>query len=358
MITLRKVAADLGLDCGTVSHILNHDDARYSVATRKRVRDYASKIGYRPNAIARAMRTRKTGIVGLLFRQEPGHPLAGELYYSRIIEGVETELLDAGYKVLLASVSNAEIASCQLPSIYQDGLVEGLIVLGTSDKAWIRSLYKACRRLVVVDEAPLGFPAVVSANFEGGRQVARYFWEHGHRSFALITGARPNPNFQERLDGFQSWISEQLDSDVTIPVFKGDAWRDGGRQAALEVLGMPLRPSAVFCVNDHMAIDAMKALQDAGYRVPEEVSVIGFDDILVSAYASPALTTIAVDKTLMGRESARMLVERLRDAGKLPASRKELSLKIVERASVSSILEKMDKENTRIPCAGNRSLHP
>jgi LacI family transcriptional regulator len=336
MITLRKIAAELGLDCGTVSHILNHDDRRYSAATRKRVRDYAEKVGYRPNAIARAMRTRKTGIVGLLFRQEPGHPLAGEFYYSKVIEGVESDLLDAGYKVLLASVSNAEIASCRLPSIFTDGFVEGLIVLGTSDERWLKHLYKACRKLVVVDESPLGLPAVVSANFEGGRQAAQYLWERGHRSFALITGDRPNLNFQQRIDGFQSWISERCGAGMEVPVFKGDAWSDGGARAALEILGDDRRPSAIFCTNDHMAIDAMKALQEAGCRVPEEISLIGFDNILVSAYAMPPLTTVAVEQMQMGRESARMLVESLKHTGRQRAVRKEMPLVIVERASVAA----------------------
>ena len=335
MITLREIAAHLGLDCGTVSHILNHDDSRYSVATRKRVHEYADKVGYRPNAIARAMRTRKTGIIGLLFRQEPGHPLSGEHFYSAIIVGVESYLLDAGYKVLLASVSNAEIASCQIPSIFQDGFVEGMIVLGTSDERWLKNLYKACRKLVVVDEVPEGLPAVVTANFEGGRQAAQYLWERGHRSFALITGERPNLNFQQRIDGFQSWISEQFDADIWVPVFKGDAWSDGGARAALQILADDARPEAIFCVNDHMAIDAMKALQEAGCRVPEEISVMGFDNIVVSAYATPPLTTVAVDKTQMGREAARMLVTKLKSAERLPATRKEMPLKIVERSSVS-----------------------
>jgi LacI family transcriptional regulator len=337
MMTLRKIAAELGLDCGTVSHILNHDDSRYSKETRKRVREFADSKGYRPNAIARAMRTRKTGIVGLLFRQEPGHPLSGESFYSRIIEGVESDLLDAGYKVLLASVSNAEIASCQIPSIFQDGFVEGMIVLGTSDERWLKNLYKACRKLVVVDEAPEGLPAVVSANFEGGRQAAQYLWGRGHRSFALITGERPNLNFQQRVDGFQSWIAEQLDAEIKIPVFQGDAWADGGACAARAILASSQRPSAIFCTNDNMAIDAMKALQEAGCRVPEVISVMGFDNILVSAYATPPLTTVAVDKTQMGREAARMLVEKLKSADRLPALRKELPLKIVERASVQTL---------------------
>ena len=233
-------------------------------------------------------------------------------------------------------MSNAEIASFQIPSIFQDGFVEGMIVLGASDERRLKNLYKACRKLVVVDEAPEGLPAVVSANFEGGRLAAQYLWERGHRSFALITGDRPNLNFQQRVDCFQSWIAEQLDAEITIAVFKGDAWADGGACAAHAILASGQRPNAIFCTNDHMALDAMKALQEAGGRVPEENSVQGFDNILVSAYATPPLTTVAVDKTQMGREAARMLVEKLKSAERLPALRKEMPLKIVERVSVSS----------------------
>jgi LacI family transcriptional regulator len=335
MITLRKIAADLGLDRGTVSHILSKDDSRYNSATRKRVRDYAAKIGYRPNAVARAMRTKRTGIIGFLFRQEPGHSLINEHYYARVIEGVESELLDAGYKILLSSVSNAEIASCQLPSIVADGFIEGLIVLGTSDQHWLKQVLRACKKTIIVDESPEGFPAVLSANFDGGRLAAQYLWERGHRSFALITGHRPNLNFETRLHGFQSWIAEKLNTSVQLPIYVGDAWSNGGAVAAGQILAKGERPTSVFCVNDHLAIDAMAEFQNAGYRVPEDISIVGFDDLSISAYTSPPLTTVAVDKRQMGREAAKIIVDCLRKSVPVPVARKELSLSMVERASVS-----------------------
>jgi LacI family transcriptional regulator len=335
MTTLREIAADLRLDCGTVSQILNHDDPRYSEATRKRVHAFAMKKGYRPNAVARAMRTKKTGIIGFLFRQEPGHSLSKEYYYASVIEGVESELLDAGYKVLLSSVSNTEIAACQLPSIVSDGFIEGLIVLGTSDAPWLKQLFRACKKTIIVDESPDGFPAVVSANFDGGRLAAQYLWERGHRAFALISGDRPNPNFEARLHGFQSWIAEKLNSSVQLPVHTGDVWSDGGAVAARQILAKSERPSAVFCANDHMAIDAMAEFQRAKCRVPEDISVMGFDDLSISAYTSPPLTTVAVDKRQMGREAAKIIVDCLRKSVPVPVVRKELSLSMVERDSVS-----------------------
>lgn len=335
MATLREIAADLRLDCGTVSHILNRDDPRYSAATRARVHAYAAKKNYRPNAVAKAMRTKKTGIIGFLFRQEPGHSLVNEYYYARVIEGVESELLDAGYKVLLSSVSNSEIASCQLPSIVSDGFIDGLIVLGTSDEAWLKQVFRACKKTVVVDESPEGFPAVVSANFDGGRQAAQYLWDRGHRSFALITGERPNPNFQARLDGFQSWLSEKLNAPVRIPIFSGDVWSDGGGVAARQILEGGKVPTAIFCANDYLAIGAMKEFQKSNVRVPEDVSLMGFDNITISEYAPTPLTTVAVDKRQMGREAAKIIVASLKNSARIPAVRKELALSIVERESVA-----------------------
>lgn len=335
MPTLRKMAADLGLDCGTVSHILNRDDPRYSAATRKRVHAYAALKGYRPNAVARAMRTKKTGIIGFLFRQEPGHSLADEYYYARVIEGVESELLDAGYKFLLSSVSNSEIAACQLPSIISDGFIDGLIILGTSDEAWLKQIFRACKKTIIVDEAPEGFPAVVSANFNGGRLAAEYLWERGHRSFALVTGDRPNTNLEARLAGFQSWIAEKLNAPVQIPVFTGDVWGQGGATAARQIIAAGQLPSAVFCANDHLAIHAMKELQGAGVHVPADLSLVGFDNITLSEYAPTPLTTVSVDKRQMGREAAKIIVQSLKTPGRIPAVRKELALRMVERATVS-----------------------
>lgn len=336
MITLKKIASDLGLDRGTVSQILNHDDPRYNAETRRRVRAYADEIGYRPSAMARAMRTKKTGIVGFLFRQEPGHLLMEEYYYTRVIEGVQTELLAAGYKVLLSSVSNAEIASCQLPTIVTDRFVDGLIVLATSDPDWIARLFKACERTVIVDEAPLGYPAVVSANFEGGRQAAQYLWEKGHRSFGIITGERASANFDARILGFQSWIAGQLNAPVELPVYSGNAWEDGGAEAAEKILNESRLPSAIFCANDHLAIHAMKAFVRAGKSVPGDLSVMGYDNITVSEFAPTPLTTVAVDKRELGREAARMIIARLQGTVRNANIRKEMPVSIVERQSVAS----------------------
>jgi len=98
-----------------------------------------------------------------------------------------------------------------------------------------------------------------------------------------------------------------------------------------------MRPSAIFCANDHMAMNALTALHEAGCRVPEDISVMGFDNIVVSAYATPPLTTVSVGKTQMGREAARMLVEKLKSSDRLPALRKEMPLTIFERASVQTL---------------------
>ena len=178
---------------------------------------------------------------------------------------------------------------------------------------------------------------MVSANFEGGRMVAQYLWDRGHRSFALITGNRPNLNFQLRLDGFRSWIDERLDAEVRVPVYTGDVWSDGGAVAARQILGKGHLPTAVFCVNDHLAIDAMAEFKNANCRVPEDISIVGFDDISISAYASTPLTTVVVDKIQMGREAARIIMESVKTSTPVPNGRNEMPLNIVERASVSFI---------------------
>jgi DNA-binding LacI/PurR family transcriptional regulator len=305
--TIKDVAKRAGVSWMTVSRVLR-GHSNHVPETQAKVLQAAKALDYKPNAMAQGFRTKKTGIIGFLVKQNNVCSVPADMFYAGIIKGVESELLESGYNVLLSSLRVSEIANLELPSILTRGYVEGLIVLGFSDQKYLEMLYEHCPNLVVVDESPENVPCVCTANYEGGQLVGEYLWSQGHRKFAVITSEGKNTNFDLRLAGFKDAIAAKMGTMVTFPICKGDAWRDGGKDAANQLITDYKNDfSAVFCANDHLAIYAIKAFQEAGLRVPEDISVMGFDDIDISAYINPPLTTLAVSKELMGRQAVKLM---------------------------------------------------
>lgn len=334
-VTVREVADRCGLSVMTVSRVLRGSPL-HRPETRARVLAAARELNYRPRALARGFRTGKTGIIGFLFRQVPHQSVPADMFYARIIEGLESELIEKGYKVLLASVQQHEIEQAQLPSVWVDGYVEGLIVLGAMSRPWLMRLRAAGVPVVLVDAEEPGFSAVVTANFEGGYKAGRYLAELGHRRAAIITGSAPDANFAAREAGFCEAIREYTGTDLRVPVFAGDAWTDGGAVAARQLIREGCAATAVFCVNDHLAIYAMKELQAAGRRVPGDISVMGFDNIDVAEHTSPPLTTMAVAKEQMGRQAARLMTRLLHHQPSPQSLVEKLQPQLVQRTSVGA----------------------
>ncbi len=335
-LTLKKISADLGLDPGTVSHILNHDDDRYSAATRGRVIGYARRVGYRSNTLARAMRTKKTGIVGVLFRKEPGHPLANEGFYMRLIEGLESELLDHHYKILLSSVNDSDIAAAKVPDILLDGLVEGLVIIGSRDERWLRAVGKENPNLVLLDQDLEEFHCVIGDYVQSGQIAAEHLLALGHRRIGVITSLEEDPNFSRRIEGFVDVIKAR-GGCPPVRIFKGDPWGDGGGDVARELQKEGLQGiTALFAVNDHLALGAIREFTRAGVGIPAELSIVGCDNLPSGTLIDPNLTTIQIPKRKMGQEGARRLIHLLEVSESSPQTI-ILSTSLVARESSAEV---------------------
>ncbi len=335
--TLKSIAAELGLDAGSVSHILNHSDDRYSSVTRDRVIAHARKVGYRSNVMARAMRTGKTGIVGALYRKEPGHPLVNESFYMRLIEGLESELLDQGYKILLCSISDTEIALSRVPDILTDGLVEGLVIIGTRARKWLTAVKKISPNLVLLDQDLPGFHCVIGDYFHCGRRAAEHLLACGHRSMGIITSTRTDPNFVRRVEGFKAAVEEH-GGCPEVELFRGDPWGNGGGDVARELCSKGLEGiTALFGVNDHLAIGALLEFKRHGFKIPDNLSIMGCDNNPESSMVTPELCTIQIPKRLMGQCAADKLVKVLAapPQAPLPPETQFLECTLVHRASVA-----------------------
>jgi DNA-binding LacI/PurR family transcriptional regulator len=154
-------------------------------------------------------------------------------------------------------------------------------------------------------------PTFTVDNYGGGRMIAEHLVGHGYQHFAFITGTDFTPDSKERLRGLRDVLREHDLSIADEDIVRGDFFEGSGYQAALELLKRPQLPRAIFAANDQMAVDAMRALQDNGLRVPEDVAVVGFDDVPLASYVTPRLTTVHQPTYELGREAARMVFSML-----------------------------------------------
>ncbi len=306
-VTIREVAAIAGVGIATVSRALN-DDPEISAATRERVLRASEALGYRRSSLARGLKVGTTDNVGVAVMSRHA-PVILNPFYTEVIGGIE-EVLEQGDKhLLLSSLKRRET----LLDLAQEGRVDGLLVVGCDVSAEVLDRLRDGRLpVVLIDNAHPGIPSVVSDHRLAGELAARALLGGGGERFAFVSENLDNPNFGARLAGFRDELGRagaELPPEAVAA--GGDAW-DGGYYAMEQVLDrLEDAPDAVFAANDPAAISAVKALAARGLRVPEDVAIVGVDDIHLAAYHTPPLSTVRVDKQGLGRAGAELLLRRL-----------------------------------------------
>lgn len=308
-VSLRQLAQHLKLDPSTVSVVLNDVPGRsIATATRERIRAAALELGYRPSQLARSLRKRNTLTVGVLV------PLVGEEYHATVLSGIANELEQRGWLYLIVQHHHDP----QRLNEYIDELIsrgaQGLIAIDTH-------LEDACGIPVVTVAGHTQIKAVTNVILDHGRAadlILSHLVELGHRRLAVIKGQAESSDAEVRhealLHAAQRWgvpidptNVEQLTGSVSSPEL--------GYHAAQCLLARTRSFSAMLCFNDIAALGAMRALADDGLHVPRDVSVVGFDDIRLSVFAHPSLTSIRQPLQEMGTIAAQTLLHRLHASG-------------------------------------------
>jgi LacI family transcriptional regulator len=313
-VTLKQVAQSLDLSSTTVSLVLNRSPAASSIPqeTQQRVFAAAQKLGYRPDFLAQSLRSRRSFSVGVLVSE------ISEGYASGILKGVETGLRDAGYFYLVASHRSRNEQRDEYIKLLKGRLVEGFILIATP-----------------LSEAP-GLPSVAIAGHDSLEQVTNVVVDHdraatlalshlvdlGHERIAFFKG---HPNSSDTETRWQAILQAadslgievrpeltlQLGSDAIPEHFPAEERREEGYAFGRKLLEVGSPFSALFAFNDISAIGAMRAFQDSGLRVPEEISVVGFDDVHAAAFHNPSLTTVRQPLDEMGETGSRILLKHL-----------------------------------------------
>lgn len=329
--TIQDVARRAKVSTATVSRVLSKSGP-VSEKTRNEVLEAIRLTGYRVNQAARNLRMRRAGAVLVLV------PNLGKPFYSGILAGISDGFAGSDYAVLITDTDSRPLQDTALAGYFQDGRIDGAISLDgrlSSEALRLCSDHGAGDRIVFLCEwvANQSFPVISSDNAEGARLAIRHLYALGHRKIAHVTGPDGNVLTTDRRKG----MTEERER-LGLParpewIIRGDFSLESGHAAAQRVLAMPQRPTAVFCSADMVAFGLIAGLLEGGVRVPEDISVIGFDDIEMSEYYVPALTTIRQDRHLLGRRAATVLLDRLQGTNTETAPQPPIPVELIVRNS-------------------------
>lgn len=326
--TINDIAKRVGLSKASVSRALNGKQD-VDPETRKRVLKVAAQVGYVPSASARALSNGRSNCLGLLV------PTLTWPWILEVLRGVAEEIERSGYSLILYTTSGGEDSEREFMSqVVPAGAVDGLaLVIPLGMLEYIERLAKGGLPIVVVDDRGHypDLPTVATTNIEGGRSATLHLIERGRRRIAMLNGPHDFGCNRDRLEGYKSALQKaglQFDPKLVVD---SDFKESGGASAMTTLLAADPKLDAVFVANDVMAFGAMRALRNAGRRVPDDVAVVGFDDIPASAMTHPPLSTVRQPLYEMGRTAASMVMAAVR--GESITKRIELPTSLVIRES-------------------------
>lgn len=332
-VTIRDVAARAGVSVATVSRVLNGKEL-VREATTAQVLEAARTLRYVPNVAARALSIRRSQTIGIVLPEMHGE------FFSEVIRGIDLAARHSGYH-LLVSGSHSDAAEMVAVVEAMRGRVDGLVVMAP-DVA-VDELSDQVP-LVLLNSNDQRYAAITIDNFGGARAMMRHLASLDHRRIAFITGPAQNADARERLRGYRQ---SMRGSDARPIEVRGDFSESSGFAAAREIAKMNPRPTAIFAANDSMAIGALGALAEAGLRVPNDITVVGFDDIPIACYVSPPLTTIGVDIAELGRRAFAVLIEAIAQPQKRERRRERITTTLVVRKSSAPSGKKKRKSRTK-----------
>jgi LacI family transcriptional regulator, galactose operon repressor len=338
---IHEVSKLSGVSVSTVSRVFNgYDDV--SAATRQRVLAAAQELDYAPSAAARTLVKQKSQLLGVVLFTGMEHPDIGHPFFQEVLVGFKRGIGSLGYDVLLFATeqpgSNDGAAHSYVRRA-RHHRVDGVALMGVDrHDPEVERLLESGIPLIGVDLDIAGRRAshVSSDNVGGARLAVRHLHGLGHRRIATISGPQKTKPGADRMLGFRA--ERQALGLEAYPDYEqpGDFYSESGEAAMRNLLSLPEPPTAVFVAADMMAIGAMRAVQAAGLRVPEDVSVVGFDDIQIAELVHPPLTTIRQDKVGVGLAAARALIEQI-DNPEVTPPVLTLPVQLVVRASTAGV---------------------
>jgi DNA-binding LacI/PurR family transcriptional regulator len=335
--TIRDVASKAGVSIATVSFVLNRTPGQViSEKVKRKVQRVAGELGYHPRAAAAGLARRKTNNVAFIFHQAEN--TISNQFYSFVIEGAIRESVARGYNALFSYVGSDYRGREDIPKVILERNADGVLVFQKIQPKLLAEIQARGVPVVAIDHYPRMRDAhwVDIDNRTGGALAAEHLLDLGHRRLAVLASGK-RPSISERVDGFAAACQKRglVFSSKSQRIEAKDLSFGAAYAAALEALKRRQRPTALFCANDEMAAGVLRAAHALGLNVPDDLSVVGFDDVAMSSYTDPPLTTVAVDKEGLGRRALACVVE-LVENGEGSPRREMIGVTLVERSSTAA----------------------
>ncbi len=304
MTTITDVALKASVSIATVSRVVNNSAHKVHPKTKERVLKIIQELDFRPNALAKGLHLKKSLTIGVII------PDISNPYYAEIVRGIQIVADRAGYSVTIHNTDGKQEGIIR--SIYHlreksaDGIIfSGGIISGYETLSILRELKE---RVVVIGRHDVDFPAVMVDNLGGATQAVQHLIDLGHRNIGFIGGSEGSTTAQDRLTGYRNALAQnglQFDEALVKP----GGWNPrSGYLTVRKLLKGKKKPTAIVSANDLMAFGAIKAAKEAGIPVPGGLAVVGFDNVPLSSYFDPPLTTVEIPIQELGAAATKMLI--------------------------------------------------
>ena len=336
MTTIKDIAKAAGVSVTTVSRALNgYSDVNEK--TRAKIMKVAKDLNYSPNTVARTLVMKKSKTIGLLVSDMNREGVKDNFTFE-VLCGINEASAELGYDLVLFSTTSSKQKEKTYTQLCRERRVDGVIIQGIKmDDPYLMEVVNSDIPCVLVDipieSDTVGY--VTTDNIEGAKKATQHLINLGHHNIALINGHNKADVSKRRLEGYCEALKEN-NLPMNIEWIKdGEFKEDHAEKVAYELLTSHPNVTAIFCASDLMAFGALKAAKKLNRKVPEDLSIIGYDDITLASYSSPALTTIRQDKFMMGYQAAILLINMLE--GEIQSHIKVLPTELIKRESTSTI---------------------
>jgi len=338
-VTLAQIAKQANVSVSTISRALSNKNYPLKPETRQRILKLAQEMGYQPNLIARSLQTSRSHLVGVLVdrMQSP--------FSAATVQGIQDGLRSAGYSISIAYSNRDQSLAIEAINEFYSRQVDGIVILNS----WLHTYNDP---ILALQNRPFVFVnrlfgackqnCVGPGDYYGARLATQHLINLGHRRIAYINGAESWIEAQNRANGYRDALQENgIPVDESL-IQQGDWGVESGYQAAQKLVSAASRPTAIFAANDIMALGAIYAIQEAGFKIPADIALVGYDDRDFAAWIKPSLTTIRMPAYEMGQAAARLLLQQF--AGQEPEDATQIPGQLIIRESCGANSRKLSEQ--------------
>lgn len=337
MVTLKDIARQCGVSVASVSKAINHMPG-VGLQTAQRIRDTAKMLGYLPNAAAQALKTNRSFNIGVLLEDDEQHGLLHQ-HFVVVLEGFKMTMEAQGYDLMLMNRTVGKRRTSYLEHCRYSNLDGVFIACIDFLDPQLLELAASGVPLVSIDHTYSGHPSVYSDNVDGLYQATSLAIQSGHRRIAYISGT-PGGVTNKRLEGFHKALS-QANIPLHPDYHQQSRYRDvGGTYAATRaLLALPQPPTCILMPDDHASLGGQLAIRDLQLRIPEDVSIIGFDGLALFEHLRPRLTTVAQDAMAIGQRAAKLLLKHIENKGSATTVQSvKMPVRLIEGATLARLV--------------------